>query len=140
MKIIFTSALIGLFLFSGTNDLSAQAGNEEKRGDRQESAQDRINMLEIARYINNVNYTDIYDRSILMYAASKGYTKAVRILLNRGADPNLAAIDGATAGMFASYNGHTRIVKLLLEKGFDPDLQALDGTGALHDGFPERPH
>lgn len=131
MKIIYAIALTGLFLLSGTGYLSAQGGKEEERANRQESAQDRINTLEIARYINNVNYTDIYDRSILMYASSKGYTKAVRIMLNRGADPNLAAIDGATAGMFSSYNGHAKIVRLLLEKGFDPDMQALDGTGAL---------
>ena len=73
-----------------------------------------------------------------MYASSRGYTRACKILLRRGADPNLQAIDGATAGIFASYSGNSKIVKLLLEKGLDPNLQALDGSSALMIGFPER--
>jgi ankyrin repeat protein len=51
-----------------------------------------------------------------MYAAAHGIRRPCRILLRRGADPDLQAIDGVTAAMYASSNGHAKIVKLLLKR------------------------
>ena len=81
---------------------------------------DLTKALEIVRKIDNVNYTDEYDRSLLMYASAKGYTSGCRVLLQRGADPDLQAIDGLTALMYASFNGYPRIVKLLIGKRCGP--------------------
>jgi hypothetical protein len=46
--------------------INAQRGTEAQQLNRQERVQDLMNTLEIARYVNNVNYTGIYDRSVLM--------------------------------------------------------------------------
>jgi hypothetical protein len=58
--------MIGLFLLLGTSEMQAQRRTEAQKLDHQERVQDLMNTLEIARYVNNVNYTGIYDRSVLM--------------------------------------------------------------------------
>ena len=123
--------LIVIYFLSVMTETLAQGTPETKSIARQKKAADKSNTVELARSMNNVNYTDVYDRSLLMYAASKGYSRACRILLRRGADPNIQAIDGATSGMFAAYNGFDRIVGMMLQKGFDPEIKSLDGTNAL---------
>ncbi len=131
MKTILTAAMIGLFLLPGTGEIQGQQGTNTERLYTRSRVEDLINTLYIVRNIDNVDHTDTHDRSLLMYASANGYKQACRILIRRGADPDLQALDGATAAMFASYNGHTKIVKLLLESGINPDMQALDGTTAL---------
>jgi ankyrin repeat protein len=71
----------------------------------------------------------------LITASQKGDIQAVRILLNRGADPNSTAmannthahtmslsmlLNETTPLIEACKNGHIEIVRLLLEKGADP--------------------
>ena len=111
--------------------IQAQPGTGMMETTSQNRAGDRIKTLNVARNIENVNYADEYDRSLLMYAAAHGYIQTCRILIRRGADPDMQAIDGVTAAMYASGNGHTEVVKLLLEKGIDPNLQAIEGMTAL---------
>lgn len=67
----------------------------------------------------------------IMYAAERGYTRACKILINKGADPLLKALEGITAIMFASYGGYENTVRLLLKHGVDPDIQAADGFTSL---------
>ncbi|PRD36451.1 UNVERIFIED_CONTAM: KN motif and ankyrin repeat domain-containing protein 1 [Trichonephila clavipes] len=50
-----------------------------------------------------------------MSAASKGYVKMVRLLLEAGADPNQQDDDGSTALMYAAVQGHEACACLLLE-------------------------
>jgi len=69
MKSIYATALIGLFLLFGAVKVTAQTVTEEQKPTRQERLQDLANTVEISLTINNVNYTDIYDRSILMKAS-----------------------------------------------------------------------
>jgi ankyrin repeat protein len=94
MKTICSTALIGLFLLLCTGEIAAQTGPEAERSENQTRAKDLINTLAIVRSIKNVNYTDTYDRTYLMYASAKGYMQACRILIRRGADPDLQALDG----------------------------------------------
>ena len=141
MKIQYFLTLTVVSMMFLLSETYGQGASGVKSLARQERAADIRSTVELARSMTNVNYTDMYDRSLLMYAASKGYARACRILLRRGADPNIQAIDGATSGMFAAYNGHDKIVKMMLERGFDPDIKALDGTNALmmasQNGYPE---
>ena len=58
--------MIGLLLLLGTSETNAQRGTEAQQLSRQERVQDLMNTLEIAQYVNNVNYTALYDRSVLM--------------------------------------------------------------------------
>jgi ankyrin repeat protein len=53
-------------------------------------------------------------------SAQNGQAACLRILLEFGADPNKAIIDGTTPAMKASLNGHTACLNLLIDYGCDP--------------------
>ena len=53
----------------------------------------------------------------LMYATAEGYTKAVEMLLQAGADVNLKNQGGYTALMIAELNHYRGIAKILEEAG-----------------------
>lgn len=67
----------------------------------------------------------------LRWAAVKGRTQAVKMLLDHGADVHA---DGG-ALRWAAGNGHTPVVKLLLERGAVVDLNAIARANA--NGHPE---
>jgi hypothetical protein len=67
--------------------------------------------------------------SPLTGAAYKGRLEAVRLLLDRGADPNLAG--GRTPLINAAEGGHVDIVSLLLDRGANIDKFTLGGQNAL---------
>ena len=52
----------------------------------------------------------------LMWAANTGRKRIVELLMERGADPTLAAKDGWTAGSAARMAGHDDIARLLEER------------------------
>ena len=57
----------------------------------------------------------------------------VRLLLEEGADPELAAASGATALMMAAAMGGEEVAATLLEGGAAPNTRhAFAGTTALH--------
>ena len=56
---------------------------------------------------NNEGYT------ALMLASVNGRIEVLRLLLDAGADKNMADNDGDTAAMLASLRGHVDIVSLL---------------------------
>ena len=66
-----------------------------------------------------------------MYAAIKGYTDIVELLIVYGAKVNATDINGMSALMFTSYNGHSKTVKLLVEHGADLGAVNNDGKDAL---------
>lgn len=61
----------------------------------------------------------------VVQAATRGYEKCVRILLDRGADPNAVEQDGS-ALYHAIDRRHRRICRMLLEKGADPNGTTAD--------------
>ena len=72
--------------------------------------------------------------SPLRNAAARGYIEIVRLLLERGADPNLPEEGIAPNGhalYSAVYNGHYETAKLLLERGAYPSPQVESSADAL---------
>jgi len=63
----------------------------------------------------------------LSYAASKGYTAIVEMLLKQGSHVNARASDGSTALMWAAKHSHPETARALLIGGADP--RAIDKAG-----------
>ena len=59
-----------------------------------------------------------------MLASHTGNPEAVKLLLERGADPNTQQFRGQTALMWAAAEGHADVVQLLLARGADPALKS----------------
>ena len=58
-----------------------------------------------------------------------GHTRAVKQLLEAGADPALAMRDRATALFVAAQNGHTEVARLVGEGGRDEVVREEEGGG-----------
>jgi len=67
----------------------------------------------------------------LIYAAYKGYTDIVELLIKNRANLNIQDENGLTALMWAAGCGHIEIAKLLIEKGADLKKQDKDKRTAL---------
>ena len=63
-------------------------------------------------------------------SASFNNAGAAELLIKRGADVNLADVDGVTPLMEAAGTGATEIVRMLLEHGADANLKDADGRTA----------
>jgi len=58
--------------------------------------------------------------------------KIVKLLLNKGADPNRADIEGISPLYWAAYTKNDKILKLLLAKGADPNIEDNEGKTPLY--------
>ncbi len=67
----------------------------------------------------------------LLFAVRGGHIETVRTLLDRGANVNDTAPNGASALVVAAVNAHWELGALLLDAGADPNLAA-QGWTALH--------
>ena len=65
-------------------------------------------------------------------AAACGDLSTVRLLLDRGVDPNYRDWEGWSAIHWAAEEGHVDIVDLLLEHGAAVNVASLNGTSPLH--------
>ncbi len=80
----------------------------------------------------NANAKDSEGTTALMFAAQKGYTEIVRILLNNDANVNLASRRfGLTALMLAAAHKQPDSARLLLAAGADVNAKNDDGSTAL---------
>jgi ankyrin repeat protein len=66
--------------------------------------------------------------TVLMLTSYTGNPAAVKLLLDRGAEPDTQQFRGQTALMWAAAEGHAEVVKLLLERGADPALSSTAST------------
>ena len=70
-------------------------------------------------------------KTALQYAACEKYPDIVKLLLERGADPNHQSQEGRTPLMEAALWGRLKNVELLLENGVDKDLMDHDSLRAI---------
>ena len=79
-----------------------------------------------------VEYRDGKNNTALMILSKYGIFNLVKLLLEKGADPNIQNNDGNTALIKACNEGHTEIVQLLLKDGrTDPNIQNNNGNTPL---------
>eukprot|EP00090_Calanus_glacialis_P022587 TRINITY_DN34861_c0_g1_i1.p1 TRINITY_DN34861_c0_g1~~TRINITY_DN34861_c0_g1_i1.p1 ORF type:complete len:406 (+),score=162.70 TRINITY_DN34861_c0_g1_i1:152-1369(+) len=78
-------------------------------------------------HLASVKSVDEHKRSALHFAAAKGYSEVVEVLLRHGADPNQKDRLGNTAMHLAACTNHVPVVTLLLKAG--TDLTTLDNNG-----------
>lgn len=71
-------------------------------------------------------------KHVLVGAAQRGDAKLCRLLLERGANVNVAKSDGETALTAAAGKGHAEVVELLLANQAKVDAAVLDGEQAIH--------
>jgi hypothetical protein len=88
----------------------------------------------------DVNCIDPDDRvaTPIVHAASHGHIEIVKLLLQKGADPNARNIGSNTALMLAARFGHIEVVKALIAGGADVNARDRFGDTAL-DNAREHP-
>jgi Ankyrin repeats (3 copies) len=87
-----------------------------------------IDKLEAVLPQAEINARNEHGMTALMRAARLGRVRFVRILLEHGADPNVARSDNFTALSLAAFFGHTEIVEVLLNHGARTDVATRFGT------------
>ena len=73
-----------------------------------------------------------YGGSPLHYATSQGHQNVVELLLNMGADSNLANKGGCTPQHLAAISNNEDIFKLLINKGANPNVADMNGQTPIH--------
>jgi len=82
-------------------------------------------LIEAGASVNRPNWTPLH------YAASKGHTAMMRLLIDNDAYIDAESPNGTTPLMMAAYYASPMAVKLMLEEGADPNLQNQNGQTAL---------
>ncbi|KAL9017830.1 MAG: hypothetical protein Q9185_004845 [Variospora sp. 1 TL-2023] len=78
---------------------------------------------DLATYLSiSMDEVDVFDswcRTPLMWAAWRGDSQSVSILLEHGADPHATSSDGNSVLIYATYGGSLECMKLILDTGAD---------------------
>ncbi|KAL9011866.1 MAG: hypothetical protein Q9173_003326 [Seirophora scorigena] len=79
--------------------------------------------VDLATYLSiSMDEVDVFDswgRTPLMWAAWRGDSQSVSILLEHGADPQATSSDGNSVLIYATYGGSLQCMKLILDTGAD---------------------
>lgn len=126
------SCLVLLLLLTGA--ANAQDPGDELR--RAASSGDLATVKELLDQGVDVNAANQYGGTALAFACDKGRTEVVKLLLERGANPNTKdTFYNFTPIGWAAQKGHGEIVRLLVSKGAEADNQTL--MMGLFGGHPE---
>jgi ankyrin repeat protein len=87
---------------------------------------------------NDINMKNKKGITALAYAASNDHLEIVRVLLEKGADPDIACPFGQTPLLRASYFGHLRIVEALLSATRLPNAKTKAGWTAVYTALQQK--
>lgn len=125
---IFT---VAVFFLISINGIQAQTETQAEKLMNALMAADCNGSKGIVTSVEDVDYADKGNISLLMYGSLYGCIEVVKALLDKGAKLDGQGDDGWTALICASWKGHNEIVKLLLDKGATLDWQDMEGFTAL---------
>ena len=131
MKSFVTVVFCTVFSLLITPVMSAQSDNSPRKLLEALAKRDYRHATELAKTVDNPDYSDKSGATLLMCAAETGAKEVCRVLIERGADCNMKSANGTTALYVASQNGHTEVVRLLLGKGAATDLRSDNGATPL---------
>lgn len=137
MKYLLISGFLYLILSIGISGLVHGSEWEGVGGALRSAAYDgdvqrTIAALDEGADINSQTKPD--KPTALMYAAKNGHTRVVRLLLTRGADPNILTSRGVSAIDLAMQHRHPDTAITLLEHGADPNIMSpITGQTLLQD-------
>ena len=134
LKARAVQSCLALFLLLTTGVATAQDPGDELR--RAASAGDLAKVKELLDKGVDVNAANQYGGTALAFACDKGRTEVVKLLLERGANPNTKdTFYNFTPIGWAAQKGHGEIIRLLLDKGAEVNDQTL--MMGLFGGHPE---
>lgn len=81
-----------------------------------------LGLTEYLKVLLGRSDTNVKEGAPICYAAAKGFSEVVELLLYHGADPSPYNDAGATPLHLASKNNHPKVISLLLQSGCDPFL------------------
>jgi hypothetical protein len=110
--------------------VSAQQKNPQEQLEAAIYANDAAQVKAAVKAGANPNAGTYYGH-YLGIAATGGYDKAVRALVESGADVNKSSFGGWTAAMAAADNGHLEVLKFLASKGADLNASTRQGRTVL---------
>ena len=99
-------------------------------------AAEKGNVVMIQRVLSSftvdINYMTEWKGFPLILAAGNGHKDVAKLLLDSGAEPNMAAQNGKTPLYYAAFEGHKDVVKLLLDRGAKRNTADKDRFTPLH--------
>lgn len=86
----------------------------------------------LASVTETINDKDLHGRTPLSWAASRGDTQATELLLQHGADPNIADNVGRVPACYNVRTGQSKCIALLHQYGADLNAADMKGTTIMH--------
>ncbi|ORZ00472.1 ankyrin repeat-containing domain protein [Syncephalastrum racemosum] len=111
------------------SSMMVQEDDEEEEDDVYAWA--RQNNLEKVKQAADIAAKDEDGLTALHYAADRGHTDLVKLLLDRGADINALTPDNETPFYYACISEQLAVAQLLMDRGCDTSIRDVNGETAL---------